>query len=166
MVVINKQLRDADPDSCARIDELRLERKPLAGRLCYLQTGGNHHATAASEAIEIAQKMAELDKKVADLHANARATAAKAKSAELRTASAAISITKADSEKLLCDMMSWAKTAGICCAMRRELFCMKNGSRGLFDTGHYVLATVVLSHGTRVNRCHAAYVVDPNSSST
>jgi hypothetical protein len=53
-------------------------------------------------------------------------------------------------------MMSWAKTAGICCAMRRELFCMKNGSRGLFDTGRYVLATVVLSYGMRDNRCHAS----------
>ena len=43
---------------------------------------------------------------------------------------------------------------------------MKSGSRGLFVTGHYVLATVVLSRDTRVSRCHAAYVVDPNSSST
>ena len=53
-------------------------------------------------------------------------------------------------------MMSWAKTAGICCIMRRALFCMKNGSRGLFDTGRYVLVTVVLSHGMRDNRCHAS----------
>ncbi len=37
MVFINKPLRKADADSCARIDELRLERKPLAERLCYLQ---------------------------------------------------------------------------------------------------------------------------------
>jgi hypothetical protein len=33
---------------------------------------------------------------------------------------------------------------------------MKNGSRGLFDTGRYVLATVVLSYGMRDNRCHAS----------
>ena len=47
-----------------------------------------------------------MDQKIADLHAQAKATTAKAKSVELRKASATISITKAESEKILGDMRS------------------------------------------------------------
>ena len=106
MPLVNKILRDADPDTCRRIDELRLERKPLWERFSYLQNAGSHIATAASEAAGIAQKVAELDQKIADLHAKAKAAAAKARSAELRIASAIISDTKNESEQLLGEMRS------------------------------------------------------------
>ncbi len=105
MAFINKTLREADPDSCARIDDLRLERKPLAERLCYLQSTGNHHATAASEAEQIAQKLIQLNREINVCYANAKATAAAAKSKQLRAASAAITVAKKGADKVLSDMM-------------------------------------------------------------
>ena len=109
MVFINKTLREADPDSCARIDDLRLHRKPLAERLCYLQSTGNHHATAASEAAQIAQKLIQLNREINVCYANAKATAAEAKSKQLRAASAAITVAKKGADKVLSDMMKEAQ---------------------------------------------------------
>ena len=79
MLFINKTLREADPDSCARIDDLRSHRKPLAERLCYLQSSGNHHATAASEAQQMAQKLTELNREINVCYANAKETVVAAK---------------------------------------------------------------------------------------
>ena len=55
MVLLNKRLRDADPDTCAQIDKLRIERRPLVKRLSYLRTAGGHTETVASEAEGITQ---------------------------------------------------------------------------------------------------------------
>ena len=79
MVFINKTLREADPDSRARIDDLRLHRKPLAERLCYLQSTGNHHATAASEAEQMAQKLFQLNREINVCYANVKVTVVAAK---------------------------------------------------------------------------------------
>ena len=109
MVFINKPLREADADSCARIDELRLRRKPLAERLCYLRSASKHHAATASEAEQIAQKVAELNREITVWHAKAKATAAEAQCKQLRAASAAITVAKGGADKVLSDMVKEAQ---------------------------------------------------------
>ena len=63
---ISARVRQAAPELCREIEQLRVERKPLCERLSYLNASG------AAGAAEVQQRISAIDAKVAALHARAK----------------------------------------------------------------------------------------------
>ena len=65
--LITPSMRQAAPELCQQMDQLRVERKCAVERRCYLSSSGKEEEAAAQQ-----QRITEIDAEVAALHARAK----------------------------------------------------------------------------------------------